>query len=76
MWKGFLDSTNEEWEETARTNVTGPAAFARESILAFKESKEYVLSYHHFLHTNDSLVKVKPRRSSRNTPLHRRNSLN
>jgi len=35
-WKGFLDTTPEEWKDNADTNVVAPAAFARESILAFK----------------------------------------
>jgi NAD(P)-dependent dehydrogenase (short-subunit alcohol dehydrogenase family) len=35
-WKGFLDVTPEQWQENAQTNLIAPAAFARESILAFK----------------------------------------
>jgi NAD(P)-dependent dehydrogenase (short-subunit alcohol dehydrogenase family) len=40
IWKPFLETTAENWEETAVTNITAPAAFARESILAFKSSSE------------------------------------
>jgi len=37
-WKGFLDVTPEQWEENAQTNLIAPAAFSRESILAFKSN--------------------------------------
>jgi len=38
VFKGFLDTTPQEWEETSVTNITAPAAFAKESILAFKSN--------------------------------------
>jgi len=36
-WKPFLDTTPEDWKDNVEVNVTAPAAFARESILAFKK---------------------------------------
>ena len=37
IWKPFLEITETEFQESVNTNVIGPAAFARESILAFKD---------------------------------------
>lgn len=37
VWKGFLDITEEEVKTTLDTNVVAAFAFARESILAFKD---------------------------------------
>ena len=37
VWKNFLDLTPEEVKESVETNTIGPFAFARESILAFKD---------------------------------------
>lgn len=37
VWKPFLDLTPEEIKESVETNTIGPFAFARESILAFKD---------------------------------------
>jgi len=39
-FKGFLDVTPDDWEQNVQTNVIGPAAFARESILAFKKEAD------------------------------------
>jgi NAD(P)-dependent dehydrogenase (short-subunit alcohol dehydrogenase family) len=40
VFKPFLETTPENWEESAVTNITAPAAFARESILTFKAHSE------------------------------------
>ncbi|KZT36556.1 NAD(P)-binding protein [Sistotremastrum suecicum HHB10207 ss-3] len=37
IWKPFLEITPEEWDTTANINLTTAAAFARESILSFKD---------------------------------------
>jgi len=37
VWKPFLDVTPDEWKESANLNIITAAAFARESILAFKD---------------------------------------
>ncbi|KIJ40292.1 hypothetical protein M422DRAFT_32335 [Sphaerobolus stellatus SS14] len=38
VWKGFLDITEQDLQSTLDNNVVASFAFARESILAFKES--------------------------------------
>ncbi|KAF8581184.1 NAD-P-binding protein [Ramaria rubella] len=38
VWKSFLDFTPEEVQQCVNTNIVGGFAFAREAILAFKES--------------------------------------
>jgi len=37
VWKGFLDITPEEVKQTVDVNIVGAFAFARETILAFKD---------------------------------------
>ena len=37
VWKGFLDITPEEVREAMDVNIIGAFAFARETILAFKD---------------------------------------
>jgi len=37
VWKPFLETTEEEVKESVNTNIVAAAAFARESILAFKD---------------------------------------
>jgi len=37
VWKPFLEVTEDEWKESAQTNIVAAAAFAREAILAFQQ---------------------------------------
>lgn len=37
VWKPFLETTEEEVKESINTNIVAAFAFARESILAFKD---------------------------------------
>jgi NAD(P)-dependent dehydrogenase (short-subunit alcohol dehydrogenase family) len=39
VWKGFLSITDEEIQSSVEVNITGPFAFSREAILAFKEQE-------------------------------------
>lgn len=46
VFKNFLDVTEDDIKQSLDTNVIGAFAFARETILAFKET-EYVLVFAH-----------------------------